>query len=552
MTTKTFTLPATLPEPTRLCSRCNQAIQLEQSSCPWCGSLLPHLVQPNNLPDWFQAGEVSVQTIRQSQMPTSETTFLALGGGLGSFAWVDYLRICGVSADQIAVMGQEATPYDRFKRLCTYSQIFGDERIRSDSGSRPDNLWGWPGYAVQEIGELLGEQRWAEAGRIFWQILSEPTLVETYAPRAQMVFAALEREMGRIGWARMRRRGEICAVRQTDDGRYVVAAIPHRQNVPHFIIASYLHLALGYPGIHLTPETQAYRQEYRDLRLVVQAYEPHEYVYEQLAQRGGILLLRGRGIVASRILQRVDEIRQETGQTIRVIHLLRTPLTEDTVYGQARRPARYHWQRQPFNWPKAAFGGDLRVVLEEAAPEERQELFATWGGVTTSNRRDWLEIVARGGREGWYQLYFGTITEMRPNGRKRLIAQFGDYVSNEPYRFVADFMIDCTGLNSELVLHPILADLREHYELSQNLTGQLEVTANFELTGLRNSRGQAYMAGTIAFGNAFAPVDSFMGLQYAAQRSVDGLIRAGVPGLRYLNGLASLQQWWRWWQGAAP
>jgi hypothetical protein len=235
-----------------------------------------------------------------------------------------------------------------------------------------------------------------------------------------------------------------------------------------------------------------------------------------------------------------------------VIHLLRTPLTEDTVYGQARRPSLYHWQRQPFNWPKAAFGGDLRLVLEEAAPEERQKLFAIWGGVTTSNRRDWLEIVARGDREGWYQLYFGTITEMRPNGRKRLIAQFEDYASNEQYRFVADFMIDCTGLNSELVLHPILADLREHYELSQNLTGQLEVTANFELTGLRNSRGQAYMAGTIAFGNAFAPVDSFMGLQYAAQRSVDGLIRAGAPGLRYLNGLASLRQWWRWWQGAAP
>jgi hypothetical protein len=256
--------------------------------------------------------------------------------------------------------------------------------------------------------------------------------------------------------------------------------------------------------------------------------------------------------VASRILQRVDEIRRETGQAIEVIHVLRSPVTADTVYGQARRPARDHWQRQPFNWPKAAFGGDLRAILEAAGPEERQSLFATWGGVTTSNRRDWLDIVARGGQEGWYQLCFGKITRMRPNGRKRLITQVRDHGSDEQRRFVADFLIDCTGLNSELALHPILADLYQLYELPQNLTGQLKVTPDFELPGLRNGQGQVYMAGSTAFGNAFAPVDSFMGLQYAAQRSVDGLRRAGAPGLGYLNGLTSLRQWWRWWQGAAP
>ena len=552
MTTTTLTLPATLPEPNHFCSSCHQTLQPGQSSCPWCGFLLPYLVQPNDLPDWFQVKQVSLQAIRQSQIPTSETTYLALGGGLGSFAWVDYLRICGVAIEQIAVIGQEATPYDRFKRLCHHSQIYGEERIRSDSGSRPDNLWGWPGYAVQEIVELLGEERWREAGRIFWQILTEPTLTETYAPRAHMVFAALEREMARIGWAAMLRRGEICAMRLTDDGRYVIATIPHGQNAPQFIIASYLHLCLGYPGIHLTPETQAYRQEYRDVHLVVQAYEEHEHIYKQLGQRGGIVLLRGRGIVASRILQRLDEIRRATGQTIQVIHLLRSPLTEDTAYGSARRPSRYHWQRQPFNWPKAAFGGDLRVILEEATPEERQTLFATWGGVTTSNRRDWLEIVAQGQEEGWYRLIFGTILGLQMNGRNRLIAQFQDHTTQTQSRFVADFLIDCTGLNSGLSLHPILADLQTQYDLPQNLAGQLAVTPDFELIGLRHNWGQVYMAGTIAFGNAFAPVDSFMGLQYAAQRSVDALIRARAPGVRYLNGLESLRQWWHWWIGVAP
>jgi hypothetical protein len=113
-------------------------------------------------------------------------------------------------------------------------------------------------------------------------------------------------------------------------------------------------------------------------------------------------------------------------------------------------------------------------------------------------------------------------------------------------------MIDCTGLKSELALHPILADLQERYHLPQNLTGQLTVAADFELRQLRQSWGHVYMAGTIAFGNAFAPVDSFMGLQYAAQRSVDALIQARAPWLRYLKGLVSLRQWWHWWRGVAP
>jgi hypothetical protein len=285
---------------------------------------------------------------------------------------------------------------------------------------------------------------------------------------------------------------------------------------------------------------------------VVQAYEPHEHIYEQLARRGGILLLRGRGIVASRILQRVDEIRQQSGRAIQVIHLLRTPLKEDTVYGQASRPARYHWQRQPFNWPKAAFGGDLRVVLAEAAPEERQRLFATWGGVTTSNRRDWLDTVARGGREGWYKLVFGTIRGMQPNGRRRLIVQFQDYATALQARFVSDFMIDCTGLETELALHPLLIDLRERYHLPQNLSGQLAVTPSFELAGLRNHRGHVYLAGVMAFGNDFAPVDSFLGLQYAAQRSIAALLQAGAPDIGHLNSAESLRQWWRWWQRITP
>jgi pSer/pThr/pTyr-binding forkhead associated (FHA) protein len=491
-------------------------------------------------------------------MPVSETTYLALGGGLGSFVWVDYLRVCGVKADQIKVIGREQTPYGRFQRLCRYSQISDTERIRSDSGARPDNLWGWPGYAVEEIAGLLRQGKWGEAARIAWQIFSEPVLTHTYAPRANRVAAGMEREMKRIGWQRMVRQGEVHALRPTDDGRYVVLYTPMAgddSQRPQLVIAPYLHLALGYPGITLTAEAQAYRHSYQDWQRVVQAYEDHEQVYEQLGQQGGMVMVRGRGIVASRVLQRLDEVRQSSsGKPIQVIHLVSAPLTEATVYGLARRQRHHHRHVQPFNWPKAALGGDLRFILEKATPAERQHLFQTWGGTTTSNRLDWQEVVERGLREGWYRLHFGQIEAIKPNGRHRLIIQIQDYAPPHPsHRLIADFVLDCTGLNVEVANHPVLADLSDCYGLAKNGSGRLVVTPDFEIEALRNGQGgRLFVAGIMAGGNAFAPVDGFLGLQVIAQRTVDTLIRDNAPGLHRLDGRQSLRQWWRWWQGMAP
>ncbi|MCL4872388.1 MAG: hypothetical protein KJ063_25785 [Anaerolineae bacterium] len=113
-------------------------------------------------------------------------------------------------------------------------------------------------------------------------------------------------------------------------------------------------------------------------------------------------------------------------------------------------------------------------------------------------------------------------------------------------------MIDCTGLDDRLTIHPLLADLSGCYGLRQNSSGRLEVTPDFELKQLRNGEGQVFLAGVMAAGNAYAPVDSFLGLHYAAQRSVEALIREKAPGLRPLHGWESARQWWRWWQGVAP
>ena len=101
-------------------------------------------------------------------------------------------------------------------------------------------------------------------------------------------------------------------IRKTDDGRYAIAY--SRSNADHrdhaFLIAKYVHLATGYPAIQFLPDLQAYREKTQDFESVVNAYESHDSVYEKLEASGGSVLIRGRGIVASRVVQRIYEARQ--------------------------------------------------------------------------------------------------------------------------------------------------------------------------------------------------------------------------------------------------
>lgn len=171
----------------------------------------------------------------------------------------------------------------------------------------------------------------------------------------------------------IRQIGRARHIRQTDDGRYAVLYTrqPGKTGTePCVIICNYLHIAIGYPAIRLLPGLRRYRNQHYDRHRAVNAYEQHEALYQQLAQQGGVVLVRGRGIVASRIIQRLYEVRLQCGQDARIHHLLRSALPAGNSYDGARREVANHWEYQPFNWPKAAWGGDLRNRLASASAEE--------------------------------------------------------------------------------------------------------------------------------------------------------------------------------------
>ncbi len=161
------------------------------------------------------------QDVAAAGIPMIDVPFVTIGGGMGSFALVDLLRIAGVRTNQIKVLAQNPVPYQTYRYLCANSQINLDSRIRSDSSSVMDNIWGWPGYAVREA---FGKRPEGFL-KPLWSVFSEPIVADYWTPQAGQVFRSVDREMSRIALERHARAGPGAHGPQALRGRLLRA--PH-------------------------------------------------------------------------------------------------------------------------------------------------------------------------------------------------------------------------------------------------------------------------------------------------------------------------------------
>jgi hypothetical protein len=476
-------------------------------------------------------------------IPITDVPLVSVGGGVGSFVLADLLRISGLPSSSMRVLGQAEKPWDTYSYLATVSQIPEGERLRSDSGSTPDNIWGFPSFAVREAFGAGGLRGFLAP---LTHVLFEPFGFDYYTPKAGQVYRGMQREADRIGWWDLVDHGQVRMTRRRVGGGYFTVLTPPAGTTTTKRIAyrsRFVHSAVGYPGAKFLPDLQDYRQRYGDFSRVVNAYEPHEHVYQELRKRPGTVVVRGSGIVGSRILQRLIDDRDHHGAQTSIVHLFRNFVSEpqgDSIF--MRRPGGNGFSYQGFNYPKAAWGGQLKSRLEGLDGDGRKALIAQMGGTNTPRRRLWEEQLGRGRREGFYRTMVGSVVEVAPGDGNTVITKIR--TDDGLLEFPANFIIDGTGLEADIGEHRFLADLLDRGGASRNPHGRLDVEPTFEVRGTRSGDGRLYAVGSATLGGYYAGVDSFLGLQYAALRIADDLAAQGL--VRKLGPTRSALQWWKW------
>lgn len=488
--------------------------------------------------DWWDDAMVAAAGI-----PIVDVPFVSVGGGIGSFIMVDYLRIAGVPPSAIKVLTTLDNPWDSYEYLTKVSQIPRAERLRSDSGSTPDNIWGFPSYAVREAFAARSLREFVEP---LFQVLVEPIFTDYYTPRAGQVFDALAEERDRIRYPETVVRGQVRMVRRRRGGGYFTVLTPPEGSGPTRRVAfrsRFVHLAVGYPGLRYLPDLQRYRERYRDYSSVVNSYEPHEQVYERLKAAPGTVMVRGGGIVASRVLQRLMDDRAAFGLQTQIVHLFRTYVSgpQHTSWF-LRRKGGDGWSYQGFNWPKSIWGGQTKALMRRVEGQQRADLHKILGGTTTPKRKLWQKQMAQGRREGWYRTLVGEIDDIVPAGNGLVTVTVK--TANGPVQGTVNALVDCTGLEADITEHRVLDDLLSHGGAGRNPIGRLDVEPYFEVRGTRSEPGRLYATGSATLGGYFPAVDSFLGLQYAALEIADDLARLGF-GER-IGVLRSIRQWWAW------
>ncbi|GAB4001755.1 hypothetical protein [Nocardioides ultimimeridianus] len=474
---------------------------------------------------------VRAEQLAAQKIPITRAKVVSIGGGLGSFALVDRLRIGGVADDDIAVVTAHRQPTAALVERCVAAGMTLEDRLRSDSGARVDNLWGFPGYAAEEAWTSRSVKPLA-------RVFGEPVLTDVYTPTVGLMQRGVTREARRIGWSRMTTVAQAeYLFKRAEGGYFVVLRKGERLRA---IQCDHVHLALGAPGPALSPEAESFRAGAHPERLR-HVYESHEDILEGLERDGGSVIVRGAGMAAAQLLARLARAREVNGADIHVWHVVRQWPTDEGT-----RPSRrigLGFTHQSFDFPKAAYGGELREVLLGTSDEEaRLRLIEKWGATSTPYRADSADLLRRGRFEGWYEAVVGTVDSFMARGSK--VVASVRLQNGKEMALAADHVLDATGLRTEADHHGLVADLLAFSPVGLNRLGGLRVDERFEVIGGASGDGRIFASGATARGGHYGPVDSFSGMQYAALTIADELASSGIG--RRLDPWHSFTGWLRW------
>lgn len=479
---------------------------------------------------------ITLDELKTSGVSFMEKKFISLGGGVGSFCWVDALRIHGTKKEEIAVVSHFARPYQQFKYFCEGSALFETDRLRSDSGTRPDNFWGFPGYAVDEIIDHAKAKKFAQALKTVWQILSEPILQDYYTPTAGRIYKSLNREMKRIGWSEMLQIGHILFLRKLKDGRYAIFYVTKEREI-RAVLSGIVHISLGHKV-----KNSSYDMIDGTQSKVMGGYSIKKEVFESLEKNGGRVVITGRGITAARVIQQLLKINNPN---ITVTSLFRNEAENLKDHRNLSQNIFNGWRLQSFNWPRSSFAGPLKEYYEKIDKYKRPQVSKAWSVPTTSPRKKWLKTIKNALKRGNYLVFYGEIDQLR-NEENHLLIKLKNTEGKIYHSIKTDYLIDCVGFDDKISQNDFYKDLIATYKIPVSPVGASQTNEYFELEELSSPNGSVFVTGVAAAGNSYGPVDSFFGHQYTALKSLEKIIKTEAFNIHTLTTLESVKGWIKW------
>ena len=359
----------------------------------------------------------------------------------------------------------------------------------------------------------------------------------------------MERELNRIDYRAMYRKGSVRMVRRRNGGGYYTILTPPEGASETKRVAfrsRFVHIAVGYPGLRFLPDLQEYRTKYNDYSRVVNAYEPHEHVYEDLKRKPGIVVVRGGGIVASRVLQRLIDDRNLHGAQTTIVHLLRTYVAgqaraepDQAAQGRLRhRPAGVQLaeERLGRRLQAAAREGDARAAQGAAQLAGRHHHAAPQAVAPAARERQEGRLLPPADRQGRGG------DARRPDGRINTRILTSD---RGPVDVAADYVIDGTGLEADITENRVIKDLFEKTGAVRSPYGKLDVELSLRGQGHAEHRRHDLRVG---FGDARRPVRDGRLVPRPAvpgvSASADELAKLGF--CKKIGVGRSISQWIKW------
>ena len=355
-------------------------------------------------------------------IPVRDVPFVSVGGGIGSFV------TGGLPAHRRdAELEHPGTDEPQTTRGRPTSTSPGCRRSRGPSGSdrtprrSPDNIWGFPSYALQEA----VRDRTVSP---LWQVLVEPVFADFYTPRLGTVLAGVEREAHRIGYQDTVVNGEVRMVRRRVGGGYFTVLTPpearhvvsqaDRVPVPGRAPRRRLPRAEVPAGPAAVPD---------GARRTSSTWSTRTRTTSTSTPRCGAARARSWSGRRDRRLPDPGAADPETGSST-ACRLGSSTCCRNHVDGShgphpwSRRRGGNGFAYQGFNYPKSVWGGQLQGP--DAAPRRRpsgRRRTPRWAAPPRRSGAAGNASSPRDAARGWYRTATGTIEQMRSRGPEPML-----------------------------------------------------------------------------------------------------------------------------------